>query len=316
MNNRSGPETRSSVDDVVKNSATKPYNSQNPSKKVNKATVYIARLTVFAIMIIFLFSIIFVAFYINLNKKTNTDKVHDTVSIALVLSSELPSSSIDASEVPVIEKEYIYTYKSNISEYEEYIDPPDSDAYLLLVNYENPLSQSYTPPDLTEIPTRSGREVQKMRYTAAMALIALLSEAEADGVTDITVTSGWRSYNTQQWLLANQVEKYKGSMSDEEAYALAITEVAVPGTSEHQSGLSVDMHNLEYADQSFAETDSAKWLAANSYKFGFILRYPEDKTEITKISFEPWHFRFVGRFHASRIYDLGFCLEEYSEYIS
>ncbi len=316
MNNRFEPEIQSSVDDNVKNPATKPYNSQKPSKKVKKATVYMARLTVFAIMVIFLFSIILVAFYINLYIKTNTDKEHDTVSIALVLSSELPSSSIDVSAVPVTEKEFIYTYKSNISEYEEYMDPSDRDAYLLLVNYKNPLSQSYLPPDLTEIPTRSGREVQKMRSTAAMALKALLSEAEADGITDITVTSGWRSYNTQEWLLTNQVKKYIGSMSDEEAYALAITEVAVPGTSEHQSGLAVDMHNLEYADKSFAESDSAKWLAANSYKFGFILRYPEDKMEITKISFEPWHFRFVGRYHASRIHDLGFCLEEYSEYIS
>lgn len=316
MNNRSEPEIRSSVDDTFNNSATKPYNPQNPFKKANKATIYIAHLTVFAFMIIFLFSIIFITFYIDLNIKTNADKKYETVSLALVLTSELPSSSIDASEVPVTEKEYIYTFKSNISEYEEYMNPSDRDAYLLLVNYENPLSQSYIPPDLTEIPTRSGREVQKMRNTAAMALKAMLLEAEADGVTDITVTSGWRSYNTQEWLLANQVEKYKGSMSKEAAYALAITEVAVPGTSEHQSGLSVDVHNLEYADKSFAESDSAKWLAANCYKFGFILRYPEDKTEITKISFEPWHFRFVGRYHATRIYDLGFCLEEYTEYIS
>lgn len=314
MNNRPGP--RTSVDDNVNHSATKSYNSQKPLKNIDKSTVYIARLAVFTVMIIFLFGIIFITFYISLNLNTNNDKGYDTVSLALVLTSELPSSSIDASEVPVTEKEYIYTFKSNISEYEEYMNPPDRDAYLLLVNYKNSLSQSYMPPDLTDVPTRSDREVQKMRYTAAMALKAMLSEAEADGVTDITVTSGWRSYNTQEWLLANQVNKYKGSMSDEEAYALAITEVAVPGTSEHQSGLSVDMHNLVYADQSFAESDSAKWLAANCYKFGFILRYPEDKTDITKISFEPWHFRFVGRYHASRIHDLGFCLEEYAEYMS
>lgn len=316
MNNRSGPETRSSVDDIVNYPATKSYNPQNPLKKVNIVTVYIARLAVFAVMIGFLFSIICITFYINLNIKSDADKEDVIVSIAPVLTSELPSSAIDASEVPVTEKEYIFTFKSNLSEYEEYMNPKDRDEYLLLVNYENPLNQSYMPSDLTEIPTRSGREVQKMRNTAAMALKAMLLEAEADGVTDITVTSGWRSYNTQEWLLANQVEKYKGSMSDEEAYALAITEVAVPGTSEHQSGLSVDMHNLESADKSFAESDSAKWLAVNCYKFGFILRYPEDKTVITKISFEPWHFRFVGRYHASHIYNLGFCLEEYINYIS
>ncbi|MDD4774177.1 MAG: M15 family metallopeptidase [Eubacteriales bacterium] len=278
--------------------------------------VYLARMTVLTVMVVFLFGIIITTFYISLNIKTYAGKDSEGVLLSAVATGDLPLLSIDESEAPVTEKEYVYTFVSDISEYEEYMNPAGRDDFLLLVNYENLLIESYMPTDLTEIPTRSDREVQKMRNTAAMAFKAMLTEAEENGITDITVTSGWRSYNTQVWLLSNQVNKYMKTMSEEEAYNLAITEVAVPGTSEHQSGLAVDIHNLPYADISFAETESAKWLDSNCYKFGFILRYPENKTEITRISFEPWHFRFVGRYHASRMYELGFCLEEYLEYMS
>ena len=96
----------------------------------------------------------------------------------------------------------------------------------------------------------------------------------------------------------------------------AATIVARPGTSEHQTGLAADMHNMASAEQSFGETEAAKWLAANAYKFGFILRYEEDKQDITKIIYEPWHFRYVGRYHATRIYESGMCFEEYLESIN
>lgn len=290
--------------------------TQKPIKKAEKSTVYIARTAVFIVMTSFLFFIILLFLHLNLNINT-VSVIHDApASQSPASEKEVPVFSVDPADAPADEKVYAYDFSADIREYEEYMDPSDRDAYMMLVNYDHVLSPAYMPSDLTEIPTRSGREIQKMRYTAAMALTALLKEAEANGITDISVTSGWRSYNTQVWLLENQVEKYEKTMSEEEAYALAVTEVAIPGTSEHQSGLAVDMHNLEYADQSFSESESAGWLTENCFKFGFILRYPSDKTEITRISFEPWHFRFVGRYHASRMQELGFCLEEYTEYIS
>lgn len=291
----------------------------NPIKKLRHTSVYIARLMVFLAMCIFIFTISAIAFYVNLNIRTGSIIDHGTnktVSLAAVSSIGSPSASIDASEVVFNEEVYSYKFLTDLSEYEQYMNPADRDAYMQLINYENTLDKTYKPDDLIEIPTREGREVQIMRKTPAMALEALLKEAEANGVTDISVTSGWRSYNTQVWLLDSQVEKYSSQMSKDKAYALAITEVAIPGTSEHQSGLCVDMHNMSSADISFADSDSAKWLADNCYKFGFILRYPKDKTDITKISFEPWHFRFVGRYHASCIHELGFCLEEYTAYLS
>lgn len=313
MNIRQEREDQRKVDNTAGHIAAQ---TQKPIKKAEKSTVYIARIAVFIIMTAFLFCIILLFLYLNLNMKTDAVINDATASLSPASEKGAPVLSVDQADAPVDEKVYEYDFSADLSEYEEFMDPSDRDAYMMLVNYDHVLSPAYIPSDLTEIPTRSGREIQKMRYTAAMALIALLKEADANGITDISVTSGWRSYNTQVWLLENQVEKYKKTMSEEEAYALAVTEVAIPGTSEHQSGLAVDMHNLAYADQSFSESESAGWLAENCFKFGFILRYPPDKTEITRISFEPWHFRFVGRYHASRMHELGFCLEEYTEYIS
>jgi len=96
----------------------------------------------------------------------------------------------------------------------------------------------------------------------------------------------------------------------EEAAAVS---VARPGQSEHQSGLGVDMHNAAAANQNFGETPDGIWLAENAHHFGFILRYPADKTDITGIKYEPWHFRYVGRRVAAIIYAGGLCLEEYWE---
>ena len=88
------------------------------------------------------------------------------------------------------------------------------------------------------------------------------------------------------------------------------------GCSEHQTGLAVDMHNMSSAQPAFADTYEAKWLAENAWKFGFILRFPSDKTEVTGMTFEPWHYRYVGRYHAKIIRDNGLCLEEYIARIS
>ena len=92
-----------------------------------------------------------------------------------------------------------------------------------------------------------------------------------------------------------------------------VTGTMPPGASEHQSGLCCDMHNLGAADQAFAKEKVAVWLAENAHKFGFILRYEADKQDITGIHYEPWHFRYVGRYHATKMYEADLCLEEYME---
>ena len=101
------------------------------------------------------------------------------------------------------------------------------------------------------------------------------------------------------------------SLSRAEAEAKAATVVTYPGSSEHQSGLCVDMHNLSAASQTFGSTPAAKWLASNAHRFGFILRFPQGKDDITGYMWEPWHFRFVGVHYATEIYESGLCFEEY-----
>ena len=223
-------------------------------------------------------------------------------------------------EVPVFE------FKSDLSEYEEYMNPADDSEYLIIVNADNSLNENYIPDDLVDvINTRAdGRETQKMRLYAAKALEAMFIELFANGYDGkgpsgypVSVMSAYRSYAKQSSLFNTYVEREmeaNPALTRAEVEAIVETYSARPGASEHQTGLCADLHNLSSAARSFAREDVYKWLVENCYKFGFILRYPEDKTEITKITFEPWHYRYVGRKAAYEMYELGMCLEEYVEY--
>lgn len=210
-----------------------------------------------------------------------------------------------------------YTYTTDISKFYEAIVLPDSpDKFLVLVNKENKLGRNDVPENLVDcVNTRDdGRDTQKLVYEAELALQAFLNEARAFGFDDVSVTSAYRGYYTQDYLFDKYVENELHKFDTrEEAEEYVSTYSSRPGTSEHQTGLCVDMHNLSSASQSFGSTDAAKWLEENAYKFGFILRYPKDKEDVTEIMWEPWHFRFVGRYHATRIHELGLCLEEYIE---
>ena len=102
-------------------------------------------------------------------------------------------------------------------------------------------------------------------------------------------------------------------MSEEEAYAKTATETAIPGTSEHQTGLAADIVTPTYQmlDAGFADTPAGQWLSEHAAEYGFVLRYPQDKQEITGIIYESWHYRFVGKTHAKLMKESGLCLEEY-----
>ena len=200
------------------------------------------------------------------------------------------------------------------------MNPEDRDAYLILVNKTNSISSDYIPETLTPVEnTRKDRAKEQMVECAEKALEALYKELYSAGYTDVTVTSAYRSYNKQVSLFNTYLQREmsrNSSLSEAEAKEIVLTYSAYPGTSEHQTGLCCDMHNLGGADVSFANKEAYTWLIENCYKFGFILRFPEDKVEITGYSFEPWHYRFVGRYHATRMHNLGMCLEEYTDYLA
>ena len=134
----------------------------------------------------------------------------------------------------------------------------------------------------------------------------MISDAEKSGIYFI-VDSGYRSYFYQKVILEELVKK-EGN--------IAYQKVAKPGSSEHQTGLAIDIayyKNGVYSDDVKEYDDEAIWLANNSYKYGFILRYPKGKEDITGYQYEPWHFRFVGLDLAKKLYDEGITLEEYEK---
>ncbi len=225
----------------------------------------------------------------------------------------------DAVELPPDEPQKIaptYTFVTDLTAYEEYMCPEDVDGFLILVNRQNTIDGAYVPSDLVDIRASRSDRTERMVETAEMALQALYIEMRAAGYTDVSVTSGYRSYDKQEYLYNLYTEnEMKAGISRAEAQKIVDTYSAKPGTSEHQTGLCVDMHNLGSASQRFAQQEVYTWLIENCYKFGFILRFPEGKEDITGYSFEPWHYRFVGRYHASEMHRLDMCLEEYIEHL-
>ena len=236
-------------------------------------------------------------------------------------SSEQPGEPVSGpvdTDVSDYEKRAGKRYAIDISKYLKYIEP--GDGYLTLVNLQNPLPMDYVPADLvvSDYTRKDGRDGQKLVETAAKALEALMKEAAAYGITDVTITSGYRSASYQKSLFNSYVEKEmknNSKLTREQAEQVVLTYSMKPGCSEHQTGLCCDMHNLSSAQQKFGSTEAGKWLAENCWRFGFILRYPADKEDITGVKWEPWHFRFVGREAATRMHEKNMCLEEYAEYL-
>lgn len=170
---------------------------------------------------------------------------------------------------------------------------------LLLVNRWNPLPGGYVP-DLVEVP--GGEKVAKEAYAP---LMEMLQQAEAEGLGP-QVVSGWRTQEKQQSLYDNKIGEYLSQgYSQKDAVAAAEEWVAKPGTSEHQLGLAVDINGNSY--------DIYTWLQENSWRYGFIFRYPGDKQSLTGVAEEVWHYRYVGKKAAEIIHSQELCLEEYAE---
>lgn len=135
--------------------------------------------------------------------------------------------------------------------------------------------------------------------TASAALAEMTAAAKNDGI-NLWIASDFRSYERQRTLYNNYVARDGKAAADRYS--------ARPGYSEHQTGLAFDLNSLE---QSFGKTKEGKWLAANCWKYGFIIRYPQDKESVTGYMYEPWHVRYLGKDLAKKVYDSGLCLEEY-----
>ena len=194
----------------------------------------------------------------------------------------------------------------------------DSQGYLLLANKQNPLGSTYEPASLATIDatlTLGGKNLE-LDATAAKAAEAMICELHAQGYTDIVMTSAYRGYARQEYLFNYYINEELAAhpgWTRAQAEAEVLTYSAKPGTSEHQSGLCMDLISARdcVLDESFANNSAYDWLIENAHCFGFILRYPKGKESITGYSYEPWHYRFVGVSAATAIHDRGLTLEQY-----
>lgn len=192
----------------------------------------------------------------------------------------------------------------------------DSNYYQLLINKQYMLGESYQPQNLVNLDQYidAGAGV-KLTEQAAVALQQMIQTMQAAGISDVYGLSGYRSYDTQRSLYNNKTAAYRNQgYGGEEARRLAGMVVAPPGTSEHQSGMAIDLASTENdrgLTESFADTQAGQWLAANCWQYGYILRYPADKVALTGYIYEPWHFRYVGQPHAEYMAQHNLCLEEY-----
>ena len=175
---------------------------------------------------------------------------------------------------------------------------------LILVNRENYIPADYEV-QLTEL--SNGKKVDSRIYPE---LQEMFNAARAQGY-GLFVREGYRTQEEQQQLMNEKIEVYENEgKSKSEAKKLAEQWVTIPGTSEHQLGIAVDIN----ADTTKSSRDDVyNWLEENAHTYGFIKRYPSNKTDITGVINEPWHYRYVGKEAASAIYSQGICLEEYIE---
>ena len=172
-----------------------------------------------------------------------------------------------------------------------------------LVNKNNKLNKYYRPYDLVKISESFSNKNKYLRYEACKNFEKLSNDAEKLGYRIIAVST-YRSYFYQRELY-NHYLKTLGKIADNTS--------ARPGHSEHQLGLSVDVEGSNFDYNKFEKTPEFKWMINNSYKYGFILRYPKGKEHITGFKYEPWHYRYVGVKLAKIIHDKEITLEEYKK---
>lgn len=180
---------------------------------------------------------------------------------------------------------------------------------LVLVNSNNLWEKD---PDIKLKYLSNGLAVDRRMYPD---LQEMMDDARAAGLSPV-ICSAYRTVKDQEEIFDRRVERsIEEGMPREEAEAEAAKWVAYPGTSEHHTGLAVDIVSLDYQvlDSGQENTPEQRWLMENSWKYGFILRYPSGKSHITGISYEPWHYRYVGRDVAEEIFFSGLTLEEYLE---
>lgn len=259
-----------------------------------------------------LFGVIITAMFLltacsyGLDNSSGTASEHSTP-----VQTESAVQSSSASNEPIPQDNPQSSQQDTKDEEESKLPADKSDWKLILVNRKNPLPDGFT----VELEETIG--TYKFDVRAADDLRAFMKAAKADGVA-LSVISTFRKQSTQERLYAEKVAEYvNAGYNKDDAKNEAARWVAVPGTSEHQSGLAVDVVSADWYSKNddlydtFENTDEFAWLIEHCVEYGFILRFAKDKQEITGITYEPWHYRYVGVENARYMTEHNLCLEEY-----
>ena len=240
------------------------------------------------------------------------EKAVDSISAVTESSSQLSSSSTQPVEPRKIPAAALpgQMDEARISSSQQPLEEPklsEEDWKLLLVNDWNPLPEDFT----VALATVAGGERVDDRIQEPLE--QMIAGAKAEGIS-LIVCSGYRDVAYQETLYSRKTAAYQAQgLSLERAQEEAKRWVARPGNSEHHTGLAVDIVTPSYQvlDSGFAGTPAAQWMAEHSAEYGFTLRYPQGKEELTGVAWEPWHFRYVGIESAKEIYKEEICLEEF-----
>lgn len=190
--------------------------------------------------------------------------------------------------------------------YEEIIDSDTTNDVLIIANKYYKLNETFEPLEITDISPKYAYAGNKLAKIALDAYLNLWNTAKEEGYQFIVNTS-YRSFSTQEEMYENTKALQGQRMAD--------SLVARPGHSDHQTGLAIDIYELNYqSSQNFQDSPAYTWLCENAYKFGFIERYPKDKENITGFTYEPWHWRYVGEEIAKKIKEENITFDEYYAY--
>ena len=259
-------------------------------------------------------------------QETYSAVVEDSDVALAAQTGETDYAADDEEELTYTEQEYLdgedtaYTLDDILENQEEYQAGDEetpasaenstfdaSDWRLVLINKQHPIPEEYD--------FELGTIVDSMMCDKRIIsdLLAMMKAAKADGI-NLVIKSPYRTDSRQETNFNARIREYMGQgCSYMEAYKRTSQVITVPGASEHQVGLALDITCDIYSDlkEGFGETKAGEWLAEHSCEYGFTLRYPAGKEYITSIEYEPWHFRYVGREAATIMHDEGICLEEF-----
>ena len=253
------------------------------------------------LLLILAIAVLLVIYFVR-SRDPKTPETGEQPAISDQTTTAPQSADTEAPIQPLPSSETLQTEPSTEPATTEPEPEPDEDAWkLLLVNADNPLPEDFT---VTLKQLRNGHSVDERIYPE---LQQMFDDARRAGIYPL-INESYRTAERQQQILDKYTAKYENQgYSHDAALEKALTQVALPGTSEHQLGLALDI----IAEYDSDNNPTWNWLRDNCWRYGFILRYPADKEEVTGITYEPWHFRYVGVPTAQEITESGLCLEEY-----